>query len=134
MAVLPTPGSPKINGLFLVRRDKISIMREISFSRPITGSSLPARAWSVRLVPNCFSVLSCWPWPWPASPEKNGKPAPGRPDAEPAMGRFLPLSLLVSLSMAVRTEAAETPRRCRMSIALPCPTSTMASSRCSVET
>ena len=48
MAVLPTPGSPISTGLFLVRRARIWIARRISSSRPITGSSLPERARSVR--------------------------------------------------------------------------------------
>ena len=48
MAVLPTPGSPISTGLFLVRRDSTWITRRISSSRPITGSSLPRRASSVR--------------------------------------------------------------------------------------
>ena len=48
IAVLPTPGSPISTGLFFVRRCRIWIERRISSSRPITGSSLPARARSVR--------------------------------------------------------------------------------------
>ena len=48
IAVLPTPGSPINTGLFLVRRDKTWIVRRISSSRPMTGSSLPSRAASVR--------------------------------------------------------------------------------------
>ena len=48
MAVLPTPGSPISTGLFLVRRDSTWIVRRISSSRPMTGSSLPSRAASVR--------------------------------------------------------------------------------------
>ena len=48
IAVLPTPGSPISTGLFLVRRCSTWIARRISSSRPITGSSLPARARSVR--------------------------------------------------------------------------------------
>ena len=43
MAVLPTPGSPISTGLFLVRRARIWMVRRISSSRPITGSSLPSR-------------------------------------------------------------------------------------------
>ena len=50
-AVLPTPGSPISTGLFLVRRDSTWITRRISSSRPITGSSLPLRARSVRSRP-----------------------------------------------------------------------------------
>ena len=48
IAVLPTPGSPISTGLFLVRRDNTCITRRISSSRPMTGSSLPLRATSVR--------------------------------------------------------------------------------------
>ena len=43
IAVLPTPGSPISTGLFFVRRLSTWITRRISSSRPITGSSLPAR-------------------------------------------------------------------------------------------
>ena len=39
MAVLPTPGSPRRMGLFLVRRERIWMMRSTSFSRPISGSN-----------------------------------------------------------------------------------------------
>ena len=48
MAVLPTPGSPISTGLFLVRRCSTWMVRRISSSRPITGSSLPLAARSVR--------------------------------------------------------------------------------------
>ena len=41
MAVLPTPGSPIRTGLFLVRRESTWMVRRISSTRPITGSSLP---------------------------------------------------------------------------------------------
>ena len=51
IAVLPTPGSPISTGLFLVRRDSTCTTRRISESRPITGSSLPLRARSVRSTP-----------------------------------------------------------------------------------
>ena len=100
----------------------------------MTGSSLPARACSVRFVANCSSMLSlCWA-PRPASPEKKGDPG-SRPAAPaPAMGRPCPWSFAVSLSTAACTEAPATPRRFRMSVAMPLPSSTMASSRCSVET
>ena len=56
MAVLPTPGSPMRAGLFFVRRDRIWMTRSISLSRPMTGSSLPARAASVRLIPSWSTV------------------------------------------------------------------------------
>ena len=51
MAVLPTPGSPMSTGLFLVRRESTWMTRRISSSRPMTGSSLPWRASSVRSRP-----------------------------------------------------------------------------------
>ena len=50
-AVLPTPGSPMSTGLFLVRRDSTCTTRRISVSRPMTGSSSPRRARSVRSTP-----------------------------------------------------------------------------------
>ena len=56
MAVLPTPGSPMSAGLFLVRRLRIWMTRSISFSRPMTGSILPARTASVRLMPSWSTV------------------------------------------------------------------------------
>ena len=48
IAVLPTPGSPINTGLFLVRRCSTWMVRRISSSRPITGSSLPDEARAVR--------------------------------------------------------------------------------------
>ncbi len=60
MAVLPTPGSPISTGLFLLRRCSTWMARRISSSRPITGSSLPARARSVRSRVYFFSA-SRWP-------------------------------------------------------------------------
>src|ERR1700754_2425084 len=51
-AVLPTPGSPSSTGLFLVRRERICMIRSISVSRPITGSSLPSSARRGRVRPD----------------------------------------------------------------------------------
>src|SRR4051812_328543 len=51
IAVLPVPGSPTRTGLFLVRRASTSTTWSISVSRPITGSSRPARASAVRSRP-----------------------------------------------------------------------------------
>ena len=48
MADFPTPGSPMSMGLFFFLRPRISMTREISLSRPTTGSSLPSRAARVR--------------------------------------------------------------------------------------
>jgi hypothetical protein len=56
MAVLPTPGSPISTGLFLLRRCSTWMARRISSSRPITGSSLPWRARSVRSSVYFFSA------------------------------------------------------------------------------
>ena len=56
IAVLPTPGSPISTGLFFVRRDSTWIVRRISSSRPITGSSLPSRAAAVRSREYFFSA------------------------------------------------------------------------------
>ena len=67
MALLPTPGSPMSTGLFFVRRDRIWMIRWISFSRPITGSSSPSRARRVRSLPYWFSTgVSGSPASWPA--------------------------------------------------------------------
>ena len=59
IAVLPVPGSPISIGLFLVRRLKIWSTRRISSSRPITGSSLPLRALSLRLIAYLLRALYC---------------------------------------------------------------------------
>jgi hypothetical protein len=56
MAVLPTPGSPIRTGLFFVRRESTCMTRRTSSSRPITGSSLPLSASSVRSRPNFSSA------------------------------------------------------------------------------
>ena len=48
MAVLPVPGSPMSTGLFFVRRESTWMVRRISSERPMTGSSLPSRAFCVR--------------------------------------------------------------------------------------
>lgn len=50
IAVFPTPAGPTRAGLFFVRRDRIWIVRRISSSRPMTGSSLPSLANSVRSI------------------------------------------------------------------------------------
>ena len=47
-AVFPTPGSPIRQGLFFVLLERICITRCISMVRPMTGSSFPAFASSVR--------------------------------------------------------------------------------------
>ena len=57
MAVLPTPGSPIRQGLFLVLRDRIRMTWRISSSRPMTGSSLRSRARATRSVPYFLRTL-----------------------------------------------------------------------------
>ena len=59
IAVLPTPGSPISTGLFLVRRCSTWMVRRISSSRPITGSSLPLSARSVRSMQYFSSAWRC---------------------------------------------------------------------------
>ena len=49
-ALLPTPASPTTTGLFLRRRQRMSIIRSISWSRHSTGSSLPLRASAVMFL------------------------------------------------------------------------------------
>ena len=50
IAVLPTPGSPISTGLFFVRRCSTWIVRRISSSRPMTGSSFCCSARAVRSI------------------------------------------------------------------------------------
>src|SRR5690606_4240645 len=57
IAVLPTPGPPISTGLFLVRRCSTWMVRRISSSRPITGSSLPI---SLRAVRSMVYFSSAW--------------------------------------------------------------------------
>ena len=52
MAVFPTPGSPTSIGLFFVLLLSICNTRLISSSLPMTGSSFPAAALSLRLTAN----------------------------------------------------------------------------------
>jgi len=56
MAVLPTPASPTCMGLFFSLRESTCIVRSISASRPMTGSSFPAVASAVSSVANRSSV------------------------------------------------------------------------------
>lgn len=55
-AVLPTPASPMRQGLFLQRRSSTLIRRSVSCSLPITGSSFPEAASSVRSLPYFVSA------------------------------------------------------------------------------
>ena len=61
IAVLPTPGSPTYSGLFFDRRHRICTVRSTSGIRPISGSTLPVRAFSLRSTVNCLRALSFLP-------------------------------------------------------------------------
>ena len=118
-AVLPTPGSPMRQGLFLVRRERIWIIRWISSSRPMTGSSLPARASAVRSRVNSRRFL-------PLPPSSRAAPAAL---ASPA----LPLGCSLSLRIrALYRFRASTPAVRRMRTAMLLPSRRMPASRCSV--
>ena len=71
-AVLPTPGSPIRQGLFLVRRERICTTRWISFSRPMMLSSWPFRALAVKSVQKFWMCLrfSCGSSPFSAGPRR----------------------------------------------------------------
>ncbi len=94
IAVLPTPGSPISTGLFLVRRERTWITRRISSSRPITGSSLPSRAATVRSRPNLSSawyfssglgsVTRCGPRTASTASKSGVRAAPASRSASPA--------------------------------------------------
>ena len=133
MAVLPTPGSPRMSGLFFWRRASTCMTRSTSRSRPITGSSLPSAASEVRLRPYRSSMeessagADCWragPTVTPSGPMRTSCTC----GAESA-GLFLSMSSFTAL----RTASPETPRRLSVSMATPLPSRTMPSSRCSVE-
>ena len=87
MAVLPTPGSPMSTGLFLVRRDSTWMTRRISSSRPMTGSSLPWRASSVRSRPYFSSAWygssGFWRGDPVAAPDVAQRRRAGRPARRP---------------------------------------------------
>ena len=110
MAVLPTPGSPIRTGLFLVRRERTCMTRRTSSSRPMTGSSFPARAWSVRL-----RVKRCSAWYFSSGLWSVTRWAPR------------------TASRAVRSSLAERLAPLRSSRAVVPFTSLSASNRCSVE-
>ena len=108
-AVLPTPGSPTSTGLFLVRRHSTCITRSISFSRPITGSSLPSRAAAVRFRPN-----------WSSMTEADGAAPGGAPAAagslpgEPASSRITCRRTLPGSAPSLTSTWAATPSPSRI--------------------
>ena len=69
-AVLPTPGSPTRQGLFLFRRQRICKSRSLSASLPTKRSSFPRLASAVRSLPyfskegkDCSSFSDSRPFP-----------------------------------------------------------------------
>ncbi len=91
-AVLPTPASPVMIGLFWRRRIRMSIAWRISASRPITGSILPSRARCVRLVVYVSSagvfdgpVAGAVPSAAGARPPSSVSPWRGSASLDPAM-------------------------------------------------
>ena len=100
MAVLPVPGSPMSTGLFFVRRDSTWMTRRISSSRPMTGSSLPSRARSVRLRLNRSSAWNCASgfWSVTRAPRRSSVSASSRR----ARGQPLPLEDPPGLAGVVR--------------------------------
>ena len=108
-AVLPTPGSPTSTGLFFVRRESTWMARRISSSLPMTGSSAPRRACSVRSRPKRLSAWYFSSGFWSVT------------RCEPRM----PCS---AVRMAFRSTPDDASRR----PASVCPAAESASSRCSV--
>ena len=132
MAVLPTPGSPRMSGLFFWRRASTCITRSTSRSRPMTGSSLPSAASFVRLRPNCSSME-----PSSADGPPCGAPAPMNWGPKPTSvaaeaGSFFSPSLSISSFTTFRTASPDTPMRESAVMARPSPSATMPRSRCSV--
>jgi hypothetical protein len=109
MAVLPTPGSPISTGLFLVRRCSTWMARRISSSRPITGSSLPMRARSVRSM-QYFLSASRWPSESALStfwPPRTASIAPSRLLRDRPLARAtVPMSCLVSATASRNSSLA----------------------------
>ena len=111
MAVLPTPGSPISTGLFLVRRERTCIARRTSSSRPMTGSSFPLRASSVR---SRVYLASAWYFP----------------SASGSVTRCVPRTS----ASALRRVSLRTPASFSARLAAPKSLATSASRRCSLET
>ncbi len=109
IAVLPTPGSPISTGLFLVRRCRIWMVRRISSSRPITGSSLPSRARAVRSI---VYLVSASRWPsascesTPAPPRTASMAASSALRLRPASFAMRPVSSLSPVSASRNSSLA----------------------------
>ncbi len=132
IAVLPTPASPRSTGLFFVRRHSTCTTRSISRSRPITGSSSPSLASSVRSRPK-LSSAGVWLRRFPPRPSGPAPCAPPPPppiasvpsDSAPAPSRFRTSS---------RTSSSLSPRFISTCAATPSCSRSRPSNRCSVPT
>ena len=108
MAVLPTPGSPMRQGLFLVRRLKTWITRSISLSRPMTGSSFPSRDSLVRSRPK-VSTVGVW------GPAFSSRPVRAAPSSPPSSwitslrARFRSMPMCVSTWAAIPSPSRSSP-------------------------
>ena len=120
-AVLPTPGSPKSTGLFLVLLARICITRSISFSLPTTGSRRCSAAACVKSVPNSsrLGVFTLLAWE-----DDDELPTPA-----PEVWGFESPSILTTLLL---TLFKSTPRFSSTLAATPSPSRIKPSSRCSV--
>ena len=134
IAVFPTPASPRRTGLFLVRRHNTWTNLSISLKRPITGSSSPARASSVRSRPNesKAGVLLL-----PRRPVAAGaSPEPGSAVASACCGFSCSLSPPApsKFSTSSRTSSSFMPRFNNTCAATPSCSRSRPRSRCSVPT
>ena len=98
IAVLPTPGSPISTGLFLVRRCSTCTVRRISSSRPMTGSSLPCSARSVRSIvyfSSAWRLSSAFGSVTFSPPRTSSIAFSSAPFTAPALRRIVPSCALV---------------------------------------
>ena len=136
IAVLPTPASPISTGLFLLRRQRIWMTRSISSARPITGSSSPLRAISVRSRPKALraGVLDCLR-AGPLDPEATSSPSeastPSSPSSPSSEGVKFGSS---SRSTSLRVRSRSISRFLSTWAATPSPSRSNPSRMCSVPT
>src|SRR5260370_938889 len=119
IAVLPTPGSPTNTGLFLRRRHRTSMVRCSSSALPMSGSSSPCRARSVRFRQYAASGSRDVAGTSSAVPALPPGPAPGD---VPATGGVLvmPCEMYSRTSSRVLPCAAERGRLLRLAF-MPAP-------------
>ena len=133
IAVFPTPASPMRTGLFLLRRQRIWMTRSISSARPMTGSSSPLRALSVRSRPKAFSagvLASLRAGPLPAAASSPSCPSGISPSSSSDGVKFGSSSFRTSL----RVRSRSTSRLRSTWAATPSPSRSNPSRMCSVPT